>query len=129
MGALDPSYDGLAYVFVRQGTTWSTTPTAVLGREEDGPLQHYFGSAVAVSPTAVVVGAPADYAGPSAIYSYFVKDGQWPTIPSVVTGNPANPLVPVYDNYGSALALSGNVLAVGAWEANTFDGAVYLYSL
>jgi hypothetical protein len=129
MGALDPSYDGLAYVFVRQGTRWSTTPTAVLGREDDGPLQHYFGAAVATSQTAVVVGAPAGYAGPSAIYSYFISNGEWPTIPTVLTGNPANPLVPVYDDYGSAVALSGNIVAVGAWEANTFNGAVYLYSL
>jgi hypothetical protein len=54
-------YDGAAYLYVKGTSGWSGTPTASL--KEPAGNSEDFGSSVAVSGTAAIVGAPGIYAG------------------------------------------------------------------
>lgn len=90
-----------------------------------------FGYAVAMSGNRLVVGAPLDSTGAPYTGIVYVFDlaSATPTTPVLTINNPAPAN---YDNFGSALALSGNRLVVGAYldDAGATDaGAAYVYDL
>lgn len=124
-GTPNPDYPGAAYQYVKTPTGWPTTPTAVLGRvnAEEDP-QHYFGYAVATNGSISVVGAPGAYVGPTALYVYVEKSEDWPYEP---TFEPGDPNSAGYDGYGETLAMTGDTVITGAWEAEDYDGAAYIY--
>lgn len=90
-----------------------------------------FGWSVAVSGLRVVVGAP--YAGTGPIYTgrTYVYDltGPVPTVPVATLTNPS----PAYQDYfGTSVAISGNLLVVGAYGDDTGatdTGSAYVYDL
>ncbi len=102
---------GIAYIYVRSGTTWS--PPAEL-TATDGMADDYFGSSVALSGTTALVGAPEDNdptAGSEVGSAYvFTRSG--------TTWNPQAKLTAsegaARDYFGSSVALSGETALVGA---------------
>lgn len=122
-GAINPDYPDAAYEFSKTKAGWPTTPNAVLGRS-GGNLQHYFGFAVATNGSMAVVGAPGAYVGPTALYAYAKRSGNWPTSP---TFEPDDPDSAGYDGYGETLGISGDTVIAGAWETDTDHGVAYLY--
>ena len=119
---------GAAYVFVRNGTNWSQQAKLVAGETASGDL---FGSSVTVSGQSLAVGAPGRYepAGGTKVGAayIFVRSGtNWMQQSKVLaTGGRA------LDAFGSAVALSTNLLVVGATgddERGTNVGAAYIFS-
>ena len=118
---------GSAYVYdLSSGTP--TVPVVTLN--DPGPaVSDYFGSSVAISGTRVMVGAHRIYTdarNAGRVYVYDLSSGT-PTVPVATLINPA----PEAGNgFGSALAIDGSTVAIGAYLDDTvaFDkGSVYIY--
>ncbi|MFO1439101.1 MAG: hypothetical protein U1F81_12365 [Verrucomicrobiaceae bacterium] len=111
----------------------SGTPgTPVLTINNPAPsVGDNFGSAVAASGSLVVVAAVADDAGAfdaGSVYAYDLA-GATPSVPVLTLANPAPSST---DNFGSALALEGSTLVVGAVGEDvgaTNAGLAYVYDL
>ncbi|MCW1915395.1 hypothetical protein OJ996_17555 [Luteolibacter sp. GHJ8] len=113
---------GAAYVFHREGSTWSQQ--AYLKAGASGAI-NYFGRSVGISGDTVVVGAPQRQ------YAYvFTRTGaEWTQQAALQASNPDPG-----DEFGYSVAISGDTVAVGAWhERNPGNtavnaGAVYVFT-
>jgi sugar lactone lactonase YvrE len=107
-----------AYVFTRTGVAWSHSATLQANGGQSGDL---FGSAVSVSGTTSVVGAPGD--GPSSNdgtgYAFvFVQSGtSWSQQQKLTSLDAATG-----DAFGSAVAASGDTTVIGAPNDDTMAG-------
>lgn len=126
-------YAGAAYVFVRDGTTWSQQ--AYL--KSSVVASRFMGQAVAVDGDRIVVGASGTMDTRGSAYTFTRTGTQWVADGLLDIGTDAG------DAFGLSVAILGDVIAVGApWEDggiggvngtvgdNSIDyaGAVYVYS-
>jgi hypothetical protein len=119
---------GAAYVFKQSGTTWSQQAELT---SSDGAAFDQFGTSVAVDGSTALAGAPCHPAsdgscGPGAAY-VFVKSGtNWSQQAELASSDGAT-----FDFFGSSVAVSGNMTAVGApyhqVGSNREQGAVYVF--
>jgi len=118
-------YAGAAYVFVRNGTTWTEQDKLMASDAQAGDEFSY---SVAVSGDTVVVGARGeDSGGSDAGAAYvFVRNGtSWVQQDKLMASD-----AQVYDWFGYSVAVSGDTVVVGApYEASGgFDaGAAYVF--
>jgi hypothetical protein len=119
----DGNLEEVAYVFVRNGTTWSQQ--AVL-RASNAEAEDAFGGSVAISGDTIVVGASAEDSDATGVNGdqnnnraltagaayIFVRDGTNWSQQAYLPG------------FGVNLALSGDTLLVGSWG----DDAVYVFT-
>ncbi|WP_367871192.1 choice-of-anchor D domain-containing protein [Luteolibacter sp. Populi] len=98
------------------------------------PVTHpndYFGTAVGLSGTRLVVGCYRDDAAAENAGTAFVYDLAGPS-PAVPVASPDKPLPAVADYFGNAVAISGTTVLVTAWHDDKGDlesGCTYVYSL
>lgn len=112
---------GAAYVFVRNGSTW--TQQAYL-KASNSDVSDAFGGSAAISGDTIVVGANQEdsvTAGSGAAY-VFVRNGTtWSQQAFLKAFNPDN-----NDRFGQSVSISGDTVVVGAiWEdsnANAVNG-------
>jgi hypothetical protein len=117
---------GAAYIFVRNGTNWSQQ--AYLKPSNTGAIDR-FGSAAAISDDTVVIGAPdedsnatgvngnqSDNSTEDAGAAYvFVRSGtNWSQQAYLKASNTG-----FYDEFGNAVAVSGDTIVIGAPEENS----------
>lgn len=82
-----------------------------------------FGHAVAMTETELLVGQPLNWYGPGTVYSYTLgADGRWVERARLTAADTAR-----MDSFGSALAVVGNTLVVGAPRKNG-GGVVYVFA-
>ncbi|HET6545800.1 MAG TPA: FG-GAP repeat protein [Rhodanobacteraceae bacterium] len=121
-------HQGAAYVFTDSGGTWSQAQKLT---PSDGAAGARFGLAVALDgPTALIGSYFADIgANPDqgAAYVFTEADGIWSEADKLVASDGS-----AGDNFGNAVALSGNTALSGAFNA-TIDGhagqgAAYIYT-
>ena len=121
---------GAAYVYVRNGSTW--TQQAYLKASNPGAGDS-FGQAIAISGDTVVVGVEredslatgingnqADNSGPDAgaVYVFRRTGTNWVQEAYLKASN-----TDAYDQFGHAVAISGNTIVVGAnYESSAFPG-------
>jgi hypothetical protein len=117
---------GAAYVFVYDGTNWVQKQKLTAS---DGAASDLFGSSLAIDGTVIVVGAPrADVAGSDsgAAYVFRLSGSTWVEESKLTASDAATS-----DNFGRAVAVKGDVVAVGAPQTDItgrFDiGSVYAY--
>ena len=116
---------GAAYVFKRNGTSWSQQDKLMAGDAQAGDR---FGYSVAVSGDTVVVGAyREDSGGTNAGAAYvFVYDGTtWDEQQKLMASDAA-----ASDNFGHSVAVSGDTVVVGTPfedSAGSDVGAAYVY--
>src|SRR5262249_11932887 len=113
------SDQGSAYVFTRSGSTWTQQQKLTAN---DGAANDQFGSAVAVSGDTVAVGAYEDDVGGQADAGsayVFVGSGTTWTQQAKLTANDGGGS----NQFGSAVAVSGDTVAVGA-NQDTVGGQV-----
>jgi hypothetical protein len=115
---------GAAYVFVRQGTTWSQQ--AKLYAFDAGP-GDFFGTSVAIAGDSVVVGAPAhSHAGGTiagAAYVFARGGVTWTQQAKLVAYDAVN-----FDQFGYAVAIAGDVALVSSTRGDPAianPGSVY----
>ncbi|HYF64859.1 MAG TPA: FG-GAP repeat protein [Herpetosiphonaceae bacterium] len=112
---------GAVYVFVRSGSTW--TQQAYL-KASNADSDDSFGSAVAISGTTIVVGAPSEDGGTSGVNGdensntlfnsgaayVFVRSGtEWSQQAYLKASNPDAP-----DMFGTSVGIDGDTIVVGS---------------
>lgn len=124
---------GAAYVFVRNGTTWSQQAylkaSNTVAKLNCGMVNAQFGTSVAASGDTVVVGAPFEDSNATGINGdendhsayasgaayIFVRNGTtWSQQAYVKASN-----TDIEDEFGSSLAVSGDTAVVGAWDESS----------
>jgi hypothetical protein len=121
------SESGAAYTYRRGTQGWQLD--GVLKLDYPG-LGDAFGSAVAISGDTIVVGAPfrdgvSDQGALSdmgAAYVFERSGGRWRQVAELVPADARN-----NDLFGSAVAIDGDTIAIGAYQRELATGAVYLY--
>ncbi len=124
------SNGGSAYVFVRNGTTWSFQQKLTAS---DGTADDEFGNAVGIEAEFIAVGSHfADRPGTSSagsVYLFRRTGTVWTQVQKLLsTAGPFG----VFGNYfGESVAVSGGKIAIGATGDNnleTADGSVYVFA-
>ncbi len=117
---------GGAYVYIFKDGSWTFQQKLTASNPTPSA---YFGQSVAVQGGLIAIGARnADPKGAGAVYLFRQSENEWKEFAKVVPydGNKN-------DNFGFSIAISGNLMVVGARRADTAEvkdtGAVYVYSL
>lgn len=132
-------YTGAAYVFIRDGNSWSQQAYLKASNPDD---RDRFGSSVAIDGDTIVIGSPFDNADidtfdSGAAYVFERNETTWIQKAYLKAHN-----FDSHDNFGGSVTISGNTIAVGAiyedGDANsvvdntndneTHAGAVYIYT-
>jgi hypothetical protein len=82
------------------------------------------GKSVSISGSTAVVGVPGDNGGAGDVY-VFTRSGTTWTQQAILTASDAT----AGDNFGAAVSISGNSVAVGAPGRGSAKGAVYVFTL
>ncbi len=115
------------YIFDFNGSSWSESQKLTAG---DGAIDDWFGSAISLDGNRLAIGAyTADIGGNNnqgAVYIFDFNGSSWSESQKLTASDGAP-----YDDFGRAISLDGNRLAVGAWYANIDGkinpGAAYLF--
>lgn len=114
---------GAAYVFVRSGSTWTQQARLLAS---DGDFLDEFGAAVAIDGNTIAVGAPSDDTGGNAnrgsVYVFVRSGSAWTQQTRFSSTDGAN-----NDNFGNAVDISDESIAVGAFRKDNFRGAAYVF--
>jgi len=126
---------GAAYVFTEPGTGWAgnLTQTAKL-TSADGAANDQFGRSVAVSGNTVLIGAGYASIGTNgeqgAAYLFTEPGTGWANTAQSIKLTAADGAA--YDDFGQAVAISGNTAVIGAWQdsvgGNVAQGAAYVFT-
>lgn len=119
---------GSAYVFLRNGTTWSQQAKLVAA---DTGTDNRLGSSVALDGNIAVLGAPDPILtspGPGSAYVFTRSAGVWTQQQKIQAADGTSG-----ERFGSAVAVSGNTFLAGApyqrSEAGEEAGSAYVYVL
>src|SRR5256886_12533406 len=121
----DSTYAGAAYVFVRNGGTWSQQ--ARLAPDVPSAFAE-FGYAAAISGDTLVVGAPGEDAGGNAAGAVYVFGRHGTTWSQQATLTPSDPADD--KNFGASVAIDGETIVVGALQDSDQGpdaGAAYVF--
>ena len=118
--------EGAAYVFVNKGDTWIHQVTLEAGDPAPGA---YFGQSVDIQGDMIVIGARnTDPKGAGGFYLFRKSGDGWTEITKITPLNGKK-----NDQFGFTIAISGDVITVGARRADldTMEdaGAAYVYSV
>jgi hypothetical protein len=119
-GDLGP-YSGSAYLFRREGDAWTQKAKLL---PDDGMAQDDFGTSVALLQDMAVVGAPGAGGGgytPSA-YVFRYSAGTW-TQEAMLEPDVGT----LAFWFGCSVAVSGDVVVVGAYGEDSFAGSAYVF--
>ena len=109
---------GRAYIFVRNGPTWSLQQKLP---SVDAPSES-FGQSVAISGNTAIVGAPAKDMGEGGVY-VFVRSGTTWSQQQILTAS----FRVAGDHFGDSVAISGDTAVVGAPYNDNRRGAAYVF--
>jgi hypothetical protein len=118
---------GAVYAFVRDGDAWSAQGGMTA---DDGVDFDRFGLALAIEGDTALVGSPSADVGANsdqgAVYAFARSAGTWTFATKLTADDGA-----AFDEFGNALAIDGDTLAVGAHAANIGpvgnQGAAYAF--
>ncbi len=117
------SSQGAAYVFARTGTTWSPQQQLTAS---DGARGDNLGTSVAIDANTIIAGAPTNDWGnlenAGAAYVFARTGATWVEQQKLTAGNAL-----AFDNFGVAVAVKGNTVAVGAMLRDVRAGGVYVF--
>jgi hypothetical protein len=109
---------GAAYVFVSNSGVWSQQQKLTAA---DGEVSDAFGGSVSVSVDTVVVGATSANVGRGAVYVFVRNSGVWSQQQKLTAPDGQE-----NDGFGF-VSIAGNTAVVGAFGANSCQGAAYLF--
>ena len=115
----DDELGGAAEVFTRSGDTW-THDVTFRGGSLGNSAQ--FGSSVALDGDNMAITAPYAFNDKGSVRTYRNVDGAWTFLHEV-----DSPAASDTARFGSAVAISDDWMLIGAPNADTEDGRVYMY--
>ncbi len=117
---------GSAFVFVRSGTTWKEQATLTAG---DGMTGDWFGTSVAIDGDSIAVGAERDshtpgqpgatLVGHGSVYVFERTGTTWTEMAKLTASDAEH-----RDDFGGAVAVSGDTILVGAIEDHHSPGVL-----
>jgi choice-of-anchor B domain-containing protein len=113
---------GAAYVFRRAGGPSRWTQVARLAPAA-GTADDQFGGAVALSGELALVGAPAQDSARGAVYAFRRSGDRWEAAGTLTAADRQGG-----DRFGTALAIAGSRVAVGAPGRERRTGAAYVFA-
>jgi hypothetical protein len=118
------SFQGIggAYVFVRDGSTWSQQ-ALLLPDPADAVTGEFFGRSVGLSGQTVLVGAPGDGNEQGAVFGFTRTGTTWSQTAKFTGSNSVQ-----FDTFGWSLAFSGHRAVVGAPQQGGFTGEAYVFT-
>ena len=127
IGAPDNNHLGAAWIFIREGSTWTQQGPKITGRGMSGRFVN-FGFSVALSGDGgtALIGGPGDHTGVGAAW-IFTRSGQtWKQRGAKLTGGGETGS----SEFGSSVALSfnGRTALVGGWGDNGSKGATWVFT-
>jgi hypothetical protein len=130
VGTIEDDGKGAVYVFQRPSAgSWpATSSTHAKLTASDGVAGDDFGSSVAISGDTIVVGASGDGGDVGAAY-VFVRPPSGTWVNATQTAKLAAATNSVVDSsfFGIAVGISGDTIVVGASQANSSQGAAYIF--
>ena len=113
---------GAVYFFTRSGTTW--TQQQVIS-DPNATAYDNFGQSVALSGDGSTALVGDQNSSQGAVYVFTHSDMGWTQQMEITDPNATNG-----DNFGNSVALSsdGNTALVAAYQSNSYQGAVYVYT-
>ena len=109
--------DGAVFVYEYDGVAWIQTAKLTISVTGFG-----FGDSVALEGDRALIGATAGISGPGAAHIFERSGSVWIETSVLTPGNGAPG-----DDFGSSVALSGNLALVGARGENGDSGAAYVF--
>jgi hypothetical protein len=117
----DSANRGAAYVYTRVGEEWIFEQKLL---SLDGTADDHFGWDVAISGNTIVVGSyDINEVDQGAAYVFSRNGGVWGQQQKLTPG-----VGSAADQFGSAVAVSGNTILVGAFGTDGFRGAAYVFA-
>lgn len=116
----DDSRRGATYVFTGSGGAWTQQAKITAA---DGVSGDAFGDTASLEGDTLAIGAPEDDAARGSTYIVTRTSGSW-TQQAKITASDGL----ASDYFGSAVSLDGDSLAVGAYVADGYQGAAYVFS-
>ncbi len=116
------TFQGAVYVFTESGGTWTETQKLTA---DDGTSNAYFGYAIAVSGTNLIVGAWGDGSNlQGAAYVFTESNGTWSQTQKLVPDD-----IQIQAKFGHSVAIDGTHAVIGADgdDNQTAQGAVYVF--
>jgi hypothetical protein len=121
---------GAAYLFKRSGSTWGTGDIPSEENKKltasDSGADKYFGCSVSISGSYVVIGSYGDGNNLTGAAYIFYKDqgttDAWGQQAKLAANDAA-----VYDTFGIAVALEGDIAVVGAEGDDSLKGSAYIF--
>jgi hypothetical protein len=123
---LDSSGVGAAWVFTREGSTWTQTTELTGGSEESGKGEFGIHVALSADASTALVGASADKAGVGAAWVFAFSEGTWTQQGPKLTGSGEVGL----GRFGFSVALSeeGTTALLGGGSDNEGAGAGWVFT-
>jgi FG-GAP repeat len=120
------NFRGAAYVFTQTGGTWPETARLTTSNIAAGDLSN-FGSSVAIDGDTIVVGASGNDVNGNqdqgAAYVFTKAGGDWIETAQLTASDGTEG-----DRFGNDVAIAGDTIVVGAWNADAGQGAVYMFT-
>ncbi len=116
----DENRTGSTYVYTRTGSTWTEQQKLTAS---DAALEDAFGVSVAIDQDTIIVGAGWKDTFIGAAYIYTRSGTTWTQEAKINASDGTNG-----NEFGMAVSISGDLVAVGARFVNTWTGAAYIYS-
>jgi len=109
--------------WMSDGSIWSGQKVVI----DDGAQGDFFGWSVAIDGRTALVGAYGTTVNgqeqQGAVYVFTESNGIWTQTAKLIADDGRR-----FDIFGSAVALSGDVAAIGAYQSNLSVGAVYVFT-
>ena len=99
-------YSGAAYVFTRNGTSWTQQAKLLAS---DGEAYDYFGNSVSLSNNTALIGAFGDDDYKGSVYVFTRNGTTWTQQAKLLASNG-----PTEDNFGYSISLFGDTALIGA---------------
>lgn len=113
---------GALYIYDKNGTSWDFSTKIVASDFSDDAKLGMNHTSLDVEGETIIAGAPGENVWAGSVYIFERIGGVWTEIQKIV-----NPNSPSMDSFGIGVAISGNILVIGANEANGLRGRAFIY--
>ena len=119
------------FIYVRNGTEWTLQQTLTRPNDPNNHGLHSFGNSLALSGDTLVVGSPqfqSNGAPPQSAFVYVRNGTEWTLQQELMED------IPRLENYAATVAISGDTIVVGAYDAwlghiqyGGYEGTAFVY--
>ena len=125
-GPTDNSNAGAAWIYVRNGSTWSQQGSKLVGTGATGAAKQGTSVAISADGNTAVLGGPTDNMGAGAVWVFTRTGSVWSQQGTKLVGTGGTGAA----QRGTSVSVSadGNTIATGGLADNSFAGAVWIFT-